>query len=70
MKNKMKVEKLIKEQQLKKEKKTNKILFSILLLLYLHLLFLTQYIISGAILNVIIAKTFFGIRKFLVIMYA
>ena len=29
MKNKMKVEKLIKEQQLKKEKKTNKILFSI-----------------------------------------
>ena len=29
MKNKKKVEKLIKEQQLKKEKKTNKILFSI-----------------------------------------
>ena len=29
MKNKMKVEKLIKEQKLKKEKKTNKILFSI-----------------------------------------
>ena len=69
MKNKMKVEKLIKEQKLKKEKKT-RYFFQFLLLLYLHLLFLTQCIISGAILNVIIRKPFFGIRKFLVIMYA